>query len=302
MEAIFSKVAALVGGLAVCALALSLVEGKKNAAVNPTQSDMANIRQHRISFSPSRITSAAASSVVSRVRCRGMAPTIDLASPNAIAQRDNKLAQRAIFAMPEHVAPLPRNLLDAISSTGIDVARLAKRVGLTANKLERGVTYAESDRFLTAAWEAIGDPAFGLVVGIAIKPELYSVVGYSALTSATLGAAFEKLIRYNRLVWGDFSEIVRSPGRATIRLVHVGPERPYTRAKLDMQLAGKVAFANRFTGVAIVPVAVTVRRARPTWAGRYQDVFGCPVQFGYDEDSIVFRQQDLDRPLISANA
>ena len=92
--------------------------------------------------------------------------------------------------MPEHVAPLPRNVLDAISSAGIDVARLAKAVGLTSSKLERGVTYAESDRFLTAAWEAIGDPAFGLVVGIRIKPELYSVVGFSALTSTTLGAAF----------------------------------------------------------------------------------------------------------------
>jgi AraC-like DNA-binding protein len=204
--------------------------------------------------------------------------------------------------MTEHVAPLPRNVLDAISSAGIDVARLAKAAGLTSSKLERGMTYAESDRFLTAAWEAIGDPAFGLVIGTAIKPELYSVVGFSALTSATLGAAFEKLIRYNRLVWGDFSEIVRSPGRATLRLVHVGPERPYTRAKVDMQLAGKVAFANRFTGVSIVPVAVTLRSARPTWASRYQDVFGCPVQFGCEEDSITFRQQDLDRPLISANA
>lgn len=204
--------------------------------------------------------------------------------------------------MPEHVAPLPRNLLDAISSAGIDVPRLARAVGLTLSKLQRGVTYRESDRFLTAVWEAIGDPAFGLVVGIVIKPELYSVVGFSALTSTTLEAAFEKHTRYSRLVWGDFTEIVRSPGGATIRLVHVGPERPYTRAKLDMQLASKVAFANRFTGVSIVPVAVTLQRPRPTWASRYQDVFGCPVQFGNDEDSIAFRQQDLDRPLISANA
>jgi AraC-like DNA-binding protein len=69
-----------------------------------------------------------------------------------------------------------------------------------------------------------------------------------------------------------------------------------------MQLAGKVAFANRFTGVTIVPVAVTLRRARPRWASRYKDAFGCPVQFGCDEDSITFRQQDLDRPLTSANA
>ena len=90
--------------------------------------------------------------------------------------------------MPEHVAPLSRNLLDAISSAGIDVARLAKTVGLTSSKLERGVTYAESDRFLTAALEAIGDPAFGLVIGTAIKPELYSVVGFSALTGPTVVA------------------------------------------------------------------------------------------------------------------
>src|SRR5262245_48221105 len=144
--------------------------------------------------------------------------------------------------MAAHVAPLPRNLLDAIASSGIDVAKLARSVGLSIPKLEGGVSYGESDRFLTAAWEAIGDPAFGLFAGTTIKPELYSVVGFAALTSPTLGAAFERTVRYTRLVWGDACEIVRGSGKATVRLLHSGPERPYTRAKVDMQLASRVAF------------------------------------------------------------
>jgi len=204
--------------------------------------------------------------------------------------------------MAAHVAPLPRNLLDAIASSGIDVARLARSVGLSMAKLERGVSHPESDRFLTAAWEAIGDPAFGLIAGTTLKPELYSVVGLAALTSPTLGAAFERTVRYARLVWGDACEMVRDPGKATIRVLHSGRERPYTRAKVDMQLASRVAFASRFTGVSIVPVSVALRRARPQWASRYREVFGCPVRFDQAEDSITFRQRDLDRSLLSANA
>jgi AraC-like DNA-binding protein len=69
-----------------------------------------------------------------------------------------------------------------------------------------------------------------------------------------------------------------------------------------MQLASRVTFARRFTGVPIVPEGVTVQRARPTWAHRYLEVFGCPVQFSHNEDSITFMQRDLDRPLLSANA
>jgi AraC-like DNA-binding protein len=81
-----------------------------------------------------------------------------------------------------------------------------------------------------------------------------------------------------------------------------GPDRPYTQAKLDMELASLLAFGRRFTGAAIVPRRLTLCRPAPSWRGRYEETFGCEVRFAQAENALVFLRSDLERPLLSRNA
>lgn len=198
-------------------------------------------------------------------------------------------------------APLPRNLLDALNGAGIDTATLARGIGLDVARLEAGLSRSDADRFLVAAWHAVGDPAFGLRAGSVVRAERLGVSGLAAMTSPTFGVALERKARYNRLVWGDAYEVRRGDGQVAVTVLAGDESRPYGAAKIDMELASLVAFGRQFTGASIVPLAVCLRQPAPAHR-EHARVFGCQVDFAQVANSIRFRAEDADLPLLSANA
>ena len=199
------------------------------------------------------------------------------------------------------IAPVPRNLLDALRAAGVDPVALAESLGLVPASLEAGLGVMEADRFFVAAWEAVADPTIGLTAGCMIQPERFGIVGLAAMASPTFGAAIERKARYWRLIWGDAYEVRRQGDEAAAVLVPTGPHRPYTQAKVDMELASLLAFGRRFTGRAIAPLRLELAQAAPAWKDRYREVFGCPVAFGQSENALVFSAADLALPLVSHN-
>src|SRR5262249_51638804 len=130
----------------------------------------------------------------------------------------------------------------------------------------------------------------------------FGVVGIAAMTSPTLQVAFERKARYNRLIWGDVYEVEVRGGQGIVRVAMSAPPRPYSQAKIDLELASLFTFARQFTGVHVIPLRVTLRQKAPVYHERYARLFECPIAFGQADDSIVFRAQDFALPLISANA
>lgn len=243
---------------------------------------------------PAAAPSAAVSGLQPQTRARENAGTLE-----------NAVAPEAPEVREMRTAPLPRNLLDAMLEAGVDPGTLAQRLGIEAERLDTGLDFAELDRFFSAAWQALGDPAFGLRAGCHLRPERFGVVGIVAMASPTLGVAFERKARYSRLIWGDVYEVLRRGAGATVRIASLMPPRPYSQARIDLELASLITFARRFTGTAVLPQRVTLRQAAPRerdYRERYTQVFGCPILFEQPDDAIVFRAQDLDLPLVSANA
>jgi AraC-like DNA-binding protein len=200
------------------------------------------------------------------------------------------------------LAPMPRNLLDCMRASGVDPDALARQVGLDPAQLDRGLTFQEADRFLCAGWVALNDPSFGLRAGCMLRTERFGVVGMAAMTSPTLQVAFERKARYNRLIWGDVYEVEVRGAQGFVRVATSAPPRPYSQAKIDLELASLATFARQFTGVHVVPLRVTLRQKAPGYRDVYTRVFECPIEFDRPDDSIVFRAQDFALPLISANA
>lgn len=200
------------------------------------------------------------------------------------------------------LAKLPRNLLDALQAAGVDTLAIANGLGLSADSLETGMTFVDADRLFCAAWDAIADPCIGLQAGALVQPERFGVVGIAAMSSADFGTAVQCKARYWRLIWGDAYEVRLGVAEAAAVLTPAGPVRPYTQAKVDMELASLLAFGRKFTGRHIVPVRLTLCQPPPAWRERYEEVFGCPVHFSSDENSLVFARQDFALPLLSRNA
>jgi AraC-like DNA-binding protein len=197
--------------------------------------------------------------------------------------------------------PLPRNTLFALRDAGIDTAAMARKAGLAPEALDGPLTAAEADAFLCLTYAAIGDPAIGLYLGTRQLPELFGVVGVTVMTSPTFGVAIRRMGRYNQLVWANRYEVETVGALARVRVVSLGADRPYSRAKIDLELASILTIGRQLTRVRIEAQELGLRGPPPSYRARYQEVFGCPVLFDQPDDVLTFRASDLALPLVSAN-
>jgi AraC-like DNA-binding protein len=196
---------------------------------------------------------------------------------------------------------LPRSLLVALEQAGVDVARLAARCGLEAAALHERLPPAQAGRFLAAAVAAVPDPGFGLTVGATVRPELFGVVGFTAMSAPTYGDALARIGRYKRLTTGDGFERLPAGDCTTVRLHLSDADAPYARYKVDAQLAFLVAFGRLLTGRALRPEQVRVGFPPPSYRDRYTAFFACPVVFDAPAHEVTLRNADLALPLISAS-
>ncbi len=200
------------------------------------------------------------------------------------------------------LAPLPRALLDALQTAGLEPRQLAERLGITPDTLETGLAFADADRFLCAAWDAMDDPAAGIKAGTMLRPERFGIVGIAAMASPTFGVAVARKARYWRLIWGDSYEVISRGDEMHVVLTLTGPQRNYTQGKVDMELASLVTFGRKFTGVPIRPLRLMLVQSAPPWRKVYEEVFDCPLHFGATDNSLVFARRDFQLPLVSHNA
>lgn len=199
-------------------------------------------------------------------------------------------------------AALPFNMLAGIRKLGIDVAELAAAAAMSPSDLQKPLSAEQADRFFSAAYERVGDPAVGVALGMQpMRPELFGVVGFSAMTCSSFGAALVRISRYNALVSACALDIVTDGDETAVRVRYEGPERPYSRCRLDIQMGTLLTFGRLFTERPLQPVRLTLAGRAPAYHARYAEVFGCPALVDQPHDAIVFRSSDLELPLVSAN-
>ncbi|HEY4168504.1 MAG TPA: AraC family transcriptional regulator ligand-binding domain-containing protein, partial [Reyranella sp.] len=150
-------------------------------------------------------------------------------------------------------------------------------------------------------YEKAGNPAAGLAVGLQpMRPELFGVVGFSGMLSPNFGAALVRIARYNMLVSACQVDLHPGADECEVRISYDGPLRPYSRARLDIQMGTLLIFGRTFTERTITPLRVTLKE-QPSYQALYAGAFGCTASFDQPHDAIVFRRADLELPLVSAN-
>lgn len=194
-----------------------------------------------------------------------------------------------------------RYLLDGLRGAGVDIDAVCRSVGLSPADLESDIDFSHLDRFLIAAWKAADNPAVGLVIGTYSRAERYGIVHFAAMASSTLGVALERFARYNRLTWGDYYQLEQRGTRATLRIEPAGPQRIYSRAKIDMDVAALCTFAYKLPVTPVVPLEINLRGPAPPYAALYKQLLFREASFEQPDHALVFRREDLQTPLISAN-
>ncbi len=197
------------------------------------------------------------------------------------------------------------SLLPALEAEyNLDTAALLERVGLDSNLLQNPqalIPFYRVGAFFLELLKETQDPGLGLVVGSGVQPRSYQVLGYAVLSSANLGQAIERLIRYEHLVGKLGSTTLQRDGELVRLIWHCPFEGPWSRYIKEAAVTGWVVYARSLLASQVKAEAVHFDHELVGECARYEAVYDCPVIFGSDWTGVTFDSGLLDEPLISAD-
>jgi AraC-like DNA-binding protein len=197
-------------------------------------------------------------------------------------------------------------IINAATAHGVKPHTLYESVRLDAAVLldpDNRIPFAQLVALYERAAELTGDNNFGLHLGERIDPSAFDVVGYSALNSPTLGAAFERVARYHS-IWTDGALFKLESANDTSAVVYsyVDTTIHEHRQDSEMTLATVTALCRNVTTPDFTPTAVEFQHEAPRDTSEHLRLFRCPVQFAAQSNRLSFPSSFLSLPIAKADA
>ncbi len=194
---------------------------------------------------------------------------------------------------------LVRAVLAEVERQGVSSADVVRRAGIDEGAFaDPGghlplVPYA---RLVRTAIERADDPALGLHAGRKAPAGAASVVGYVLVNARTLRESIELFLRYGCLLMEAATFSFReSDDEAAFSFAHPGLPSDVARFEAELVLSfGLARFGRHFLGPRAQLRAARFRHPAPPWAGVYDRVFQCPIEFEAAENELVFDRDYLD--------
>lgn len=195
------------------------------------------------------------------------------------------------------------SLLPAAQARGLPVEQLLQQSGLDRARLQADarVPLFKAFDLLLRAERASGDPLIGLRMGLEVRPRSFQLLGYASLSSATLGDAVQRLLRFESLVWDIGSTRLQVDGEQA-SLVWASRHLPWLpRQAVEIALAGWIALGRRLSEGAAQPRLLQFRHRLAAPAEDYEALIGCPVQGSAPRNAVSFPRALLNLPLPEAD-
>lgn len=194
----------------------------------------------------------------------------------------------------------------ALEAAGHDPKPLFLQAGLELSALDDPNARYPVESTLRL-WQQVvrvtGDPAFGLVAARYVSPTTFHALGYSLVASPTLKDAFERLVRYFRVV-SDAAELeFRTVGdeyHFELRVDIGGPEPALE--SIDAFACVIVRMCRGLYRRDYAPLRVSLRRPAPTDPTPYTRAFRAPLSFGASANLLVFDRASFETTLEGANS
>jgi AraC-like DNA-binding protein len=184
--------------------------------------------------------------------------------------------------------------------------RLLKEVGLDSEAIEDAtlrIPYSDMMRLTERAASATNDSAFGLHVGESTEQKEYGLVGYTVITSATLGDALRTLARYVP-IWTNVGmfQLDVDGSTAIFQWKYSPSSLPESRHDCEMTMAAVARFDLLSEGAGWKPRQVWFQHKKPGDAREHARIFRAPVRFGMPMNALLLESRVLSLPLINADA
>jgi AraC-like DNA-binding protein len=195
-------------------------------------------------------------------------------------------------------------IVDTAVALGVDRAQLLAAVGVSEALLEDRDARVplEIERHLWhEAARATSDGDFGLHIAERAPPGAFDVLDYAARASPTLGEAFERVARYQRLMHAGFEmQVVRRSDRIVLQQVPRW-SHAVSRHTVEAWAASIVVRGRLFSGTSWVPLEVELPHPAPARTQEHRRIFGAPVRFDRDAVRLHLEPTLLERRLVTAD-
>src|SRR5580658_3837831 len=197
-------------------------------------------------------------------------------------------------SVPTVFARSVRKIADTAARRG-NGRHLLRSVGLDREAIEDPtlrIPYADMMLLSEYAARMTKDADFGLHVGERVQQHEYGAVGYSIITSSTLGEALRSLVRYLP-IWtnvGVFKLDIEG-SVAHFQWEYSDPSLPEPRHDCEMSMATVARFSRLTSSSSWAPREVWFRHAKPRDTSEHSRIFRAPVRFGMPANSVL-----LDTP------
>jgi len=203
-------------------------------------------------------------------------------------------------------AKAAEKIVKAAVARGVKAESLCRAVEFDSSVLEdpdSRMPFAQLVALYEKAAELTGDENFGLHIGESVNLSAFDVVGYCALNSSTLGAAFARVARYHS-IWTDGALFTLETANETSAIVYryVDSSIAEHRQDSEMTLATVTKLCRQIATPDFTPTNVEFQHAAPVDVSEHQRLFACPIEFGTSANRLSFPSSFLSLPIAKADA
>jgi AraC-like DNA-binding protein len=195
---------------------------------------------------------------------------------------------------------IARGLLAEVQRRGVDGEALLRRCDLDGSCLTdlcKTLRYRELDVLVREAMIASDDPGLGLAIGSSAPLGMLQLLGQLMLSQRTLREALHILKRYQLLLArGPTFSLVELGATAYFTWDPQSPDGDTRRFAVELTFALATRIGRLFLGTQAQLLGLRLQHEAPEYVVRYRAVFGCPVLFGQESNTLSFPRACLDQP------
>ena len=197
-------------------------------------------------------------------------------------------------------------IVNAATTHGVQPETLYDAVKLDPSVLldpDNRIPFAQLVELYEKAAELTGDNNFGLHLGQSINPTAFDVVGYCAVNSHTLGAAFARVARYHS-IWTDGAlfNVETANDTSAIVYTYVDTSIHNHRQDAEMTLATVTTLCRNIASPDFAPTSVEFQHDAPSDTNEHEQLFRCPIEFRAPSNKLSFSSSFLALPIAKADA
>ena len=190
-------------------------------------------------------------------------------------------------------------LLQGAEQQGIDQDVLLQAAGISAGVLRTPyarVPLAATLRMWRAAESLCPGSDFGLLMGNQVKPTHFQLFALILMHSDSLGAAFEKSIRYTRVL-SDGGRYFLTRNMQEASICYEPQAADFSRHQVDAVLVLLRNFASWLSCKPVPLIRVEFCHPAPVQLDEYERIFAAPLVFSAGRNALVFAPAVLQEPL-----